>query len=100
MNNFGQITKAIVIDLDENSNRVKVRIPVFHGPPTTENLPEEAEKYWTSDSSLPWAEVMYSLGTESPSLSSMLQVGEVVFVMFTSASYRHPLIVGTTGKFV
>lgn len=99
-NNFGQVTKGIVIEIDETSDRVKVRIPVLHGPPSVESLPSEAEKYWTSNDTLPWSEVMYPLGSEGQTLSSLLKVGEVVYVLFTSASYRHPLVIGTTGKFV
>ena len=99
-NNYGQVTKGIVIEINETSDRVKLRIPVFHGPPSLVNLPEEAEKYWTNDDSLPWAEVMYPFGSEGQTLSSMMRVGEVVYVIFTSSSYRHPLVIGTTGKFV
>lgn len=100
-NNYGQVTKAIVIEIGtgKNEGRVKVRIPAHHGPPSKDSLPPEAEKYWISDSSLPWAEVMYSPGVTSPS-TSLLQRGEVVYVMFASTSYRHPLVIGTTGKFV
>lgn len=100
-NNYGQVTKGIVIEIgsDSNAGRIKVRIPAYHGPPSKDSLPTEAEKYWTSDSNLPWAEVVYAPGTTNPS-TSLFQEGEVVYVMFTSTSYRHPLVIGTTGKFV
>lgn len=99
--NFGQVTKAIVVDTEDISKRgrIKLRIPSFHGPPSVDHLPSEAFKYWVSDDDLPWAEVMYPIGTHNPS-PSIFEKGEVVFIVFTSTSYRHPLVIGTTGKFV
>lgn len=96
--NFGQVTKAIVVEVGsgDHSGKVKVRIPIFHGPPNTDHLPEEASNYWVSDERLPWADVMYAVGQSD----GVLGVGEVVYVLFTSDSYRHPLIIGTTGAFV
>lgn len=99
---FGQVTKAIVeeVGTDGNLGKVRIRIPVFHGPHESSDLLPSgvSSKYRAGKDDLPWAEVMYAPGT-SP-VTATLSEGEVVYVIFTSTSYRHPLVIGSTGRLI
>ena len=96
---FGQINKAIVIEVKPEDGKVKIRIPDFHGPHSTDGMPPEAIRRWVSDDKLPWAEVMYPVGTPLAE-PNLLTIGEVVYIIFTDTQYKRPLVIGTSGQFI
>lgn len=104
--NYGQVTLAVVVSTVDSKNnlmhqnKVKVRIPSLHGPSTEEQLPSNSSKSWVSDDVLPWADVMYPVGTsiDSQDPSKFFKIGEIVYIIFTNTSYRRPVIIGTTGR--
>lgn len=110
MEEKGQILRAIIVKSDDGEEvakeslgglRVKVRVPVIHGPTRAELLPPAYQTSWTSDDDLPYAAVCLPVGakvTDIPN-SEMFENGEIVYVIFTSPSANAtPLIIGTTGR--
>lgn len=108
--NFTSISLAYIIkikpdagseeDLPINEKRVKVRIPSLHGPLKEDMLPPGVDPriYFTPDESLPWAQVMYPIGSVDPKKESLLKEGEIVYVLFPSTdNFSSPIVVGTTG---
>lgn len=90
----GQISKAIVIELPEDSGSnkgVKVRIPEFHGP--CQKPSEDEDILYVEDEYLPYADVCIPLG----SYGSALTVNEVVYVTYPDRKIQLPMIIGTTG---
>lgn len=96
---FGQVNKAIVIEVNSEDRKVKIRIPDFHGPHSTDGMPPESIRRWVPDDRLPWAEVMYPVGAYAAD-PKLLTLGEVVYVIFTDTQYKSPLIIGTSGHFI
>ena len=95
---YAGVLKAIVVDTDDPTElgRIRVRIPQFHGfvsRDTYGNLSEETVKYaWVEDEFLPWAEVCYPFGTNTPP-----EINQVVWVSFANGDYNYPVIMGWAG---
>lgn len=106
---FSLMTAIVISRKDEegrpcNKGRVQVRIPAFHGPLKSEDIPDGRQGFikatWIRDELLPWASVVYPIGTKDVTESTaetMFQDKEVVFVSFSGGDPSYPIIVGTTG---
>lgn len=98
---LGKMALGIVISLEDekgreiNKNKVKVRIPILHGPMKAEDLPAEwSNSTRVEDEDLPWVSICYPLGTASPN-KSLVKEKEVVYLMYTDSDNAVPVIVGT-----
>lgn len=108
MTNSSYIALAVVIKIEDdealkvNENRIQIRIPSIHGPLKEEDLPPDADKLtqWTPDEHLPWAFIIYPLGTKSPNKTSLFQEKEIVYVMFPYGDTSNPVVIGTAGRLV
>lgn len=101
-NNQGRVVLGIVASAPSTSGRVKVRVPLFHGPKVVagehSDYPVEVVESATDESSLPWASVINPVGfTYGTGSSIPLSVGDMVYVMFTDYSMTSLVILGTTG---
>lgn len=103
-----------IIDIIEHT--VRIRIPSLHGPNKITDYPssvsnEKRNALWTLDKNLPFASVMFPLGTNLEDLVwtntevtsgdvKLIQKDEVVYVLFPESNNNdNPIIIGTTGLF-
>ena len=107
---ISSFTSAIVVQVEDdmyrtiNDNRVKVRVPTIHGPSSAEDLPDNIDNFkidknlqWTPDENLPWASIIFPVGSTSYDKSSLFQVGQIVYVIFPYDDLTKPYIIGVTG---
>ena len=85
---YNLIVKGIVVDNNDplNSNRVKVRIPCYHGISNSKNS--------ISDDNLPWAQTLVPITKEA---QQDYQIGRVVWIQFEGGDIRYPVIIGLLG---
>ena len=88
---YNLIVKGIVVDNNDplNSNRVKVRIPCYHGISNSKNS--------ISDDNLPWAQTLVPITKEA---QQDYQIGRVVWIQFEGGDIRYPVIIGLLGTAV
>lgn len=75
------ITRAIINKIDYESNKIRVRIPIYDG---AQNSQES-----TSDDDLSWASVLYI-----PGLTIDYKIGDIVIVGFEDDDIGKPIILG------
>lgn len=100
--NIGTVTVGSVVELGKapkNKNKIKLRVPLIHGPTSRDKYPAEWSKSlsFIEDDRLPWVPVCFPVGTKDPDISSMFEEKEIVYVIFTGENNSGPLIIGTTG---
>lgn len=103
---LGKVAVGVVISLEDdtgdpaNKNRVKVRIPMIHGPMKQSDLPSEwSNSTWVDDDGLPWVPICFPLGTASPD-KSLLKEKEIVYLLYTDRDNKYPVIIGTAARLV
>lgn len=105
--NNGNAVLGIVISVEDeeglksNEDKVKVRIPLEHGPMKKEDLPPEWSRTdsWVADEDLPWIPICYPIGTTSPN-KTMLREKEIVYILYTGTDQTAPVIIGTAAVLV
>ena len=75
------ITRAIINKIDYESNKIRVRIPIYDGAQNSQGS--------TSDDDLSWASVMCL-----PGLTIDYEVGDIVIVGFEDDDIGKPIILG------
>ena len=75
------ITRAIINKIDYESNKIRVRIPIYDGAQNSQGS--------TSDDDLSWASVMCL-----PGLTINYEVGDIVIVGFEDDDIGKPIILG------
>lgn len=75
------ITRAIINKIDYESNKIRVRIPIYNGAQNSQGS--------TSDDDLSWASVMCL-----PGLTINYEVGDIVIVGFEDDDIGKPIILG------
>lgn len=75
------ITRAIINKIDYESNKIRVRIPIYDGAQNSQGS--------TSDDDLSWASIMCL-----PGLTINYEVGDIVIVGFEDDDIGKPIILG------